>query len=162
MFFHLYRATQTYSWYDITCEGVDPDTGEYFPGHGEEVTVTYGYALQPRWFQRHDGGQSSRKDGQFTDTTVERIDALPDGCVSENQPTLSEWWFQCRHGVFSANRWDWLMRPRHYWFPMRFSSGTVLSSGLQRDLHWLYRELLHHLGLVSYRPAFWQRWYRYR
>ena len=162
MFFQLYRATQHYSWYDICCEGVDPDTGEYFPGSGEEVTVTYGYALQPRWFQRHDGGQSSRKDGQYTETTVERVTTLPDGCESENQPTLSEWWLQLRQGVFSADRWDWLVRPRRYWIPFRTSTGFVFRSGFQRDLERLYRELLCVLGLVPYRPAFWQRWYRYR
>ena len=158
MFFNLYRATQTYSWYDISLEGVDPDTGEYYPGHGESVTVTYGYALQPRWFQRHDGGQSSRKDGEYTETLVERVSSLPNGCVSENQPTLSEWWLQFRAGVLGANHWDWLMRPRRYWIPMRLSSGLVLRSGFQCALEDQWRRTKYALGW-SYATG-WRVWER--
>lgn len=149
MFLQLYRATQTYSWYDITLEGTDPDTGEYCPGHGEEITVTYGYAIQPDWFRAQDGGQGGRKDGFDISTSVERVSSLPDGCVSVNQATFIEWLTQMRDGVFGSVRWNWLMRPRRYWLPTRYSSGYVSSSGLQDDLSSLWK---------SVRWRIWGRW----
>ena len=138
MFLKLYRATQVYSWYDITLAGNDPDTGEYSPGHGEKTTIKYGYAIKPSWFQREDGGQGGRKDGYDITTTVERVKTLPDECELVNQPNVQEWLKQVQQGIFGARRWDWLMRPRRYWLPKRLSNGVVITSGLHRDVHDLW------------------------
>ena len=142
MFLNLYRATQSYSWYDITCEGYDEETGEYFPGSGEETTVFYQWALFPRVLQAQDGGQSSRKDGDYTETTVERVDVLPEGAELRAPNSIGTLFGDVRLWLDWHARWaQFLYRPKRYWVPIRLSSGTWLSPVFIWDLKAIGRSL---------------------
>ena len=135
MLLRLYKATQTYSWYDITSEGYDEETGEYFPGSGEETTVFYQYALCPLVLQANDGGQSSRKDGFFIDTIVELVTDLPDGAELRAPNTISTLWNDVRLWLDMRAGWlRFIHQPRRYWIPVRLSSGRWLGSGFTYDI----------------------------
>ena len=73
----LFKFHRVYSWYDISNELYDP------PCSGEEVTTGYGYAVSPEIFSKGDGGNSSRREGDYTSTTATLIDKLPEGATIE-------------------------------------------------------------------------------
>lgn len=121
MFLNLYRGTQTYTWYDICAEGTDPDTGEYFPGEGEETTVFYQWALFPSVLQQDDGGQYSRKDGEFRNTVVDRVDSLPQNVELRAANSIGTLLGDVRLWLdWNASWLQFLYRPRRYWVPCRF------------------------------------------